>query len=219
MNYLDFPRFAIYLIPDKSFTETIFNFYNENIEFKYNYNSIIKNGLKLKIKSFFYIDHLNNEKKLISSFLNLKNEIFFSPNINFKKITYEIKFSNGNIILELKKNIDFDFFSKQVLRRYDEFRKVLTPSDYSIDIKRFGKLNENQTLYYQIWGYPYLFEEGKHCINILNSLKDDNENSKFLMSTLANKLKNFDTLDLSKIIICKQNIKDKVLHEIASIEL
>ena len=85
--------------------------------------------------------------------------------IKFKKLEYNFKNLNGALILDFKKNLHFEFFINQIVRRFDEFRKVLSPSDYQKDINQFGELTDRQIINYQIWGDPYLFQDSKYYIS------------------------------------------------------
>ena len=219
MSYIEFPRFAIHLTLDKRVIEVILNFYKGNDNLNMHYEDIIKHGLHLIIKPPFYINDLNNVEKLISIFLNLKNEIDIPNAINFKEFSYEVKTFNNAIRLELRKSNAFDFFSNQVVRRFDEFRKVLNPYDYQKDISRFNKLTENQILNYQIWGHPYLFEETSHYVSILTSLDADKKNLEFLTAKIKKILHDFNYINLSKLSICKQSNEIEPFYELASIDL
>jgi len=219
MSYLEFPRFAIHLTLDKKLNEVILNFYKGNDNLNTHYETIIKNGLHLIIKPPFYINDLNNAEKLISIFLNLKNEIDIPNTINFKEFNYEVNSFNNAIILELKKNNAFDFFSNQVVRRFDEFRKVLNPYEYQKDISRFNNLTENQIFNYQIWGHPYFFEKTSHYVSILTLPDTDKKNLEFLNAKIKKILYNFNYINLSKLSICKQNNEIEPFYELASINL
>ena len=219
MSYIEFPRFAIHLTLDKKVIEAILNFYKGNDNLNTHDEDITNHGLHLIIKSPFYINDLNNVEKLISIFLNLKNEIDIPNTINFKEFSYEVKTFNNAIRLELRKSNAFDFFSNQVVRRFDEFRKVLNPYDYQKDISRFNKLTENQILNYQIWGYPYLFEETSHYVSILTLPDTDKKNLEFLTTKIKKILYDFNYINLSKLSICKQSNEIEPFYELASIDL
>ncbi|MDC0861319.1 DUF1045 domain-containing protein [Alphaproteobacteria bacterium] len=219
MSCIEFPRYSIYLIPDNNFRQTVLNFYKENNNLKNDFESLAKHGLNIVIKSPFYIDHLDNEKKLISSFLNLKKEIIIPNTIKFNKLSYNIIIHRNYLRLKLNKNNSFDFFSYQVLRRYDEFRKVLNPDDYQKDISRFGKLTEQQIINYQIWGYPYLFDEYSYHISIIKFLGKDQKSLKKLSFNFNNILQNYSVLNLSKIAIGKQSRENEAFDTLVSIDL
>ena len=219
MSYIEFPRFAIHLTLDKKVIEAILNFYKGNDNLNTHDEDITNHGLHLIIKPPFYINDLNNVEKLISIFLNLKNEIDIPNTINFKEFSYEVKTFNNAIRLELRKSNTFDFFSNQVVRRFDEFRKVLNPYDYQKDISRFDKLTENQILNYQIWGHPYLFEETSYYVSILTSPDADKKNLEFLTAKIKKILHDFNYINLSKLSICKQSNEIEPFYELASIDL
>ncbi len=219
MSCFEFPRYSIYLTSDNDFRQIVLNFYKENNTLKNDFESLAKHGLNIVIKSPFYIDHLDNEKKLISSFLNLKKEIIIPNTIKFNKLTYTIIVHRNYLRLKLNRNNAFDFFSNQVLRRYDEFRKVLKPDDYQKDISRFDKLTEQQIINYQIWGYPYLFDEYTHHISILKFSGEDQKNLKQLSINFNNILQNYSVLNLSKIAIGKQSRENEAFDTLASIDL
>ena len=219
INEIQSPKYAINLIPDYKFYEIISNFFIDNKLLKKNFEINIKEDLYVSIKAPFYIDNLENEKNLILSFSNLKNEIEIPTDLNFKEFAYNLKNYNNSFIIELKKNIQFDFFSNQVIRRFDEFRKVLIPSDYQKDIMRFGNLTESQIINYQIWGYPYLFADSTYEFSILKT-KDIAINRQIpLPKNLKKLFQNHITINLSKISLVKQSREDGIFSEIASLQL
>jgi hypothetical protein len=55
------------------------------------------------------------------------------------------------------------------MRFFDLYRKTLNSNEVLKDLSRFGDLNEKQMNYYQIWGYPFMFDEGKPHISIIDS--------------------------------------------------
>ena len=218
-KYIEFPIYAIYLIPNNDFNEIIYSFYEDN--------KFIKNDLEYKtkfqphfiIKAPFYINNQKNEKDLISSFLNLKNEIIIPSELDFNKMQFDVKSNKNFLRLELKKNLEFDFFCNQIVRRYDEFRKVLSPIDYKKDISHFGELTNNQIINYQIWGYPYLFEESTNYLSILNLLDINKNTHELLRTNIKQIFHNFTYLNFSKISLVKQIAENKIFKEISSIKI
>jgi len=74
------------------------------------------------------------------------------------------------------------------------YRKTLNSNEAQLDLNRFGNLNEKQLIYYQIWGYPYMFEEGKPHISIID------KNSGFEPS-----LKDFNQVKFKSVSLVRQN--------------
>ena len=126
-SYIQFPRYAINFVPNQNFIHIISDFYRENKSLKNQFESKIQHQLYIQIKSPFYIDNIENEKNLILSISRIKNEIEIPTDLSFKQLEYNLKDHNGAFIVELKKNFNFEFFINQIVRRFDEFRKVYVP--------------------------------------------------------------------------------------------
>ncbi len=191
IEYIQFPRYSIFLIPSKSFFIDLNLFYkNNNLNFEKLSQSIY--GIHFTVKAPFYLSHLYNEKNLIDSFAS-----YFSLNKNYSyrekfNISGQIKYKNS-YALEFFSNEKFDFFCNDILRYFDIFRKTLNQQETKIDLKRFDNLSTLEMEYYFIWGYPYLFEFKNHHISISDNLKE---------LTYDN---NINSLKFSKISLMKQD--------------
>ena len=130
-----------------------------------------------------------------------------------------LKDHNGTFIVELKKNLNFEFFINQIVRRFDEFRKVLSPSDYQKDITQFGELTERQIINYQIWGDPYLFQDSQYYISVLIFDDIQKNNQMYLTENLKKLFQNVDCIDFEKISLSKQSTEHDNFQEIQSILL
>ena len=213
-SYIQFPRYAINFVPNKNFIHIISNFYKEN-----QFESKIQDQLHIQIKSPFYMDNLENEKNLILSISDIKNEIKIPTDLSFKKLEYDFKNYNGAFIVEFKKNPHFEFFINQIVRRFDEFRKVLSPSEYQKDITRFGKLTERQIINYQIWGDPYLFQDSKYYISLLTFDDFQKNNQIHLTKNLKKAFQNLNYIDFEKISLVKQIAEGHNFQEIHTMQL
>ena len=90
-----------------------------------------KTGKKIKVVA---ISAKNINKKRP---FKIEKKIFYNNPLKLIK-------ENNYLILELKVDEAFKYFSSQVVRRFDEFRKVLSPSDYKKDLSRFkNQLKKN----------------------------------------------------------------------------
>ena len=218
-SYIQFPRYAINFVPNQNFIHIISDFYRENKSLKNQFESKIQHQLYIQIKSPFYIDNIENEKNLILSISRIKNEIEIPTDLSFKQLEYNLKDHNGAFIVELKKNFNFEFFINQIVRRFDEFRKVLSPSDYQKDITQFGELTERQIINYQIWGDPYLFQDSQYYISVLIFDDIQKNNQMYLTENLKKLFQNVDCIDFEKISLVKQSAEDDYFQEIHSIQL
>ena len=66
-SYIQFPRYSIYLIPNKLFIEQVEKLLLKN-NMKFDNSEISKYGLHYTVKAPFYLSHLYNEDELIKSF-------------------------------------------------------------------------------------------------------------------------------------------------------
>ena len=213
-SYIQLPRYAINFVPNKNFIHIISDFYKEN-----QFESKIQDQLHIQIKSPFYIDNLQNEKNLILSISEIKNEITIPTDLSFKKLEYNFKNLNGALILDFKKNLHFEFFINQIVRRFDEFRKVLSPSDYQKDINQFGELTDRQIINYQIWGDPYLFQDSQYYISLATFDDTQKNNEMYLTKNFKKALQSLNCIDFEKISLVKQSTEDDHFQEIHSIQL
>lgn len=178
-NYVQFPRYAIFLIPDDQFNSQVESFYKES---KVSFEDSLINlyGVHLTIKAPFYLSHLYHEEDLIKEFEKFKSKNLFDLSLTYN-ISSISEFRN-NFIAKIEFSENFIFNCNDTMRFFDLYRKTLNSNEAQLDLNRFGNLNEKQLIYYQIWGYPYMFEEGKPHISIINknsgyepSLKDFNQ--------------------------------------------
>ena len=179
INYVQFPRYAIFLIPDEQFNSQVESFYKES---KVSFEDSLINlyGVHLTIKAPFYLSHLYHEEDLIKEFEKFKSKNLFDLSLTYN-ISSISEFRN-NFIAKIEFSENFIFNCNDTMRFFDLYRKTLNSNEAQLDLNRFGNLNEKQLIYYQIWGYPYMFEEGKPHISIIDknlgfepSLKDFNQ--------------------------------------------
>ena len=169
-NYIQFPRYSIYLIPNLSFIDQVNDLLLKN-NIKFDNQKLSKYGLHYTIKAPFYLSHLYSEENLIKSFQD-----YFKSNQN---ISYKDKFNilglkkyKNVFALELNTNDKFNFLCNDIMRYFDLFRKTLNQQEIQIDLKRFNNLSSLEMEYYLIWGYPYLFEFNTHHVSIADMSKE-----------------------------------------------
>ena len=169
-NYIQFPRYSIYLIPNLSFIDQVNDILSKN-NIKFDNQKLSKYGLHYTVKAPFYLSHLYSEEKLIKSFQD-----YFKSNQN---VSYKDKFNilglkkHKNVFaLELNTNDKFNFLCNDIMRYFDLFRKTLNQQEIQIDLKRFNNLSSLEMEYYLIWGYPYLFEFNTHHVSIADMSKE-----------------------------------------------
>ena len=201
-EYIQFPRYSIFLTPSQSFLEDLKLFYEEN---NLHYKNLPQSmyGIHYSVKAPFCISHLYSEIDLINHFNSLN--VIQVSNI-FKKSFKSIGLSDfkKNLVLELESDQEFNFFVHDLMRSFDIFRKTLDSEDIKIDISRFGQLSNKELIYYQIWGYPYYFECGKHHIRLTNF----NPNLKFI---------NFKPVNYESLRLLKQESDSERFKELAKI--
>ena len=76
-NYIQFPRYSIYLIPNLLFIDQVNDLLLKN-NIKFNNQKLSKYGLHYTLKAPFYLSHLYSEENLITSFQD-----YFKSNQNF----------------------------------------------------------------------------------------------------------------------------------------
>ena len=169
-NYIQFPRYSIYLIPNLLFIEQVNDLLLKN-NIKFDNQKLSKYGLHYTLKAPFYLSHLYSEENLIKSFQD-----YFKSNQN---VSYKDKFNilglkkHKNVFaLELNTNDKFNFLCNDIMRYFDLFRKTLNQQEIQIDLKRFNNLSSLEMEYYLIWGYPYLFEFNTHHVSIADMSKE-----------------------------------------------
>ena len=169
-NYIQFPRYSIYLIPNLLFIDQVNDLLLKN-NIKFDNQKLSKYGLHYTVKAPFYLSHLYSEENLIKSFQD-----YFKSNQN---VSYKDKFNilglkkHKNVFaLELNTNDKFNFLCNDIMRYFDLFRKTLNQQEIQIDLKRFNNLSSLEMEYYLIWGYPYLFEFNTHHVSIADMSKE-----------------------------------------------
>ena len=169
-NYIQFPRYSIYLIPNLLFIDQVNDLLLKN-NIKFDSQKLSKYGLHYTVKAPFYLSHLYSEENLIKSFQD-----YFKSNQN---VSYKDKFNvlglkkHKNVFaLELNTNDKFNFLCNDIMRYFDLFRKTLNQQEIQIDLKRFNNLSSLEMEYYLIWGYPYLFEFNTHHVSIADISKE-----------------------------------------------
>lgn len=191
INYVQFPRYAIFLITDEQFNSQVERFYKES---KVSFEDSLINlyGVHLTIKAPFYLSHLYHEEDLIKEFEKFKSKNLFDLSLTYN-ISSISEFRN-NFIAKIEFSENFIFNCNDTMRFFDLYRKTLNSNEAQLDLNRFGNLNEKQLIYYQIWGYPYMFEEGKPHISIID------KNSGFEPS-----LKDFNQVKFKSVSLVRQN--------------
>lgn len=203
-NYIQFPRYSIYLIPNLLFIDQVNDLLLKN-NIKFDSQKLSKYGLHYTVKAPFYLSHLYSEENLIKSFQD-----YFKSNQN---VSYKDKFNilglkkHKNVFaLELNTNDKFNFLCNDIMRYFDLFRKTLNQQEIQIDLKRFNNLSSLEMEYYLIWGYPYLFEFNTHHVSIADMSKEIiyNDTIRFLeYSSIA--LMKQDVVSGNFQTICKIN--------------
>ena len=201
-NYIQFPRYSIYLIPDKLFIDQVDNLLLKH-NIKFDSLEISKHGLHYTVKAPFYLSHLYSEKELINSF----QEYFLSNQNKSYKDEFNVlglKKIKNVFALEINSNEKFNFLCNDIMRHFDLFRKTLNQQEIQKDLKRFSNLSSLEMEYYFIWGYPYLFEFSNHHISVSDITKEiifDNSIKSLNYSNIS--LMKQDSLNSKFISICK----------------
>ena len=201
-NYIQFPRYSIYLIPNKLFIDQVDNLLLK-YDVKFDSLELSKYGLHYTVKAPFYLSHLYSEKELINSF----QEYFFSNQNKSYKDEFNVlglKKIKNVIALEINTNEKFNFLCNDIMRHFDLFRKTLNQQEIQKDLKRFTNLSTLEMEYYFIWGYPYLFEFSNHHISVSDITKEiifDNSIKSLNYSNIS--LMKQDSLNSKFISICK----------------
>jgi hypothetical protein len=203
-SYIQFPRYSIYLIPNKLFIDQVEKLLLKN-NVKYDNLEISQYGLHYTVKAPFYLSHLYNEEELINSF----QEYFLSnQNKSYKEVfnVLCLKKIKNVFALEMNSNEKFNFLCNDIMRYFDLYRKTLNQQEVQKDIKRFSNLTSLEMEYYLVWGYPYLFEFKNHHISvsdIKNEIIFDNSIKSLNYSNIS--LMRQDSLNSKFISICKSD--------------
>ena len=203
-SYIQFPRYSIYLIPNKLFIDQVEKLLLKN-NVKYDNLEISQYGLHYTVKAPFYLSHLYNEEELINSF----QEYFLSnQNKSYKEVfnVLGLKKIKNVFALEMNSNEKFNFLCNDIMRYFDLYRKTLNQQEVQKDIKRFSNLTSLEMEYYLIWGYPYLFEFSNHHVSVSDIAKEiifDNSIKSLNYSNIS--LMRQDSLNSKFISICKSD--------------
>tara|TARA_B100000212_G_scaffold325782_1_gene287724 strand:- start:193 stop:813 length:621 start_codon:yes stop_codon:yes gene_type:complete len=163
-SYIQFPRYCLFLIPDKNFINDFGNFCRQNSLDDLKSNDSIY-GFHSTVKAPFYLSHLYSENTLIEKFQNIDDKTIFSL-LSKTYLVNKLDFFKNTLVLRFQQNDNFDFMINNLMRDFDIYRKTLNNLEIKKDIMRFDKLSEKELRYYQIWGYPYYFECSFHHISL-----------------------------------------------------
>jgi len=203
-NYIQFPRYSIYLIPNKLFIDQVENLLLKN-NIKFNNLEISKYGLHYTVKAPFYLSHLYSEECLINSF---KDYFLSNQNKSYREIfnVLGLKKIKNVFALEMTSNDKFNFLCNDIMRYFDLYRKTLNQQEVKKDLKRFSNLSSLEMEYYLIWGYPYLFEFNNHHVSISDISKEIHFNNSIKSLNYSNiSLMKQDKLNGKFISICKSD--------------
>ncbi len=163
-SYIQFPRYCLFLIPDKNFNNDFEKFCEQNL-----INNLLLEksiyGFHSTVKAPFYLSHLYSEDLLIEKFQTIDKKIINSLLSNKYSVNKLDRFKNL-LVLRFYQNDNFDFTVNSLMREFDLYRKTLNNLEIKKDIMRFNELSEKELMYYQIWGYPYYFECSFHHISL-----------------------------------------------------
>ena len=163
-SYIQFPRYCLFLIPDKNFNNDFEKFCEQNL-----INNLLLEksiyGFHSTVKAPFYLSHLYSEDLLIEKFQTIDKKIINSLLSNKYSVNKLDRFKNL-LVLRFYQNDNFDFTVNSLMREFDLYRKTLNNLEIKKDIMRFDELTEKELMYYQIWGYPYYFECSFHHISL-----------------------------------------------------
>ena len=203
-NYIQFPRYSIYLIPNKLFIDQVDNLLLK-YDVKFNSLELSKYGLHYTVKAPFYLSHLYSEEELINSF---KDYFLSNQNKSYKDKfnVLGLKKIKNLFTLEINTNEKFNFLCNDIMRHFDLFRKTLNQQEIHKDLKRFSNLSSLEMKYYLIWGYPYLFEFSNHHILVSDTTKEIIfDNSIKSLNYFNISLMKQDSLNSKFISICKSD--------------
>ena len=163
-SYIQFPRYCLFLIPDKNFNNDFEKFCDQNL-----INNLLLEksiyGFHSTVKAPFYLSHLYSEDLLLEKFQTIDKKIINSLLSNKYSVNKLDRFKNL-LVLRFYQNDNFDFTVNSLMREFDLYRKTLNNLEIKKDIMRFDELTEKELMYYQIWGYPYYFECSFHHISL-----------------------------------------------------
>ena len=203
-SYIQFPRYCLFLIPDKNFNVDFNKFCETNlIDISLLDKSIY--GFHSTVKAPFYLSHLWSEDLLFEKFLNIDKKIINS----LLSITYSVnkldQFKNS-LVLRFHQNNNFDFIVNNLMREFDLYRKTLDNFEIKKDLMRFNKLSDKELMYYQIWGYPFYFECSFHHISLPIRQKPG-----------SNFINSIHQVKYEKLSLLRQNSNNESFEEISSL--
>ncbi len=172
-SYIQFPRYCLFLIPDKNFTNDFSNFCLQNSIDDFKLNDSIY-GFHSTVKAPFYLSHLYSENLLIEKFQNIDEKTIYSL-LSKAYLVNKLDYFKNTLVLRFHQNDNFDFMINNLMRDFDIYRKTLNNSEIQKDIKRFDQLSHKELIYYQIWGYPFYFECSFHHITLSINQKANND--------------------------------------------
>ena len=203
-NYIQFPRYCLFLLPDKKFNNDFDIFCKQNsID-----NSLLEKsiyGFHSTVKAPFYLSHLYSEELLLEKFqiIDKKTTNFLLSNTY---IVNKLDWLKNSLVLKFHQDDDFDFMVNNLMREFDLFRKTLNNFEIKKDILRFDKLSNKEFMYYQIWGYPFYFECSFHHITLPLSQESNHDY-----------LNSIHQVKYEKLSLLRQKSKDENFEEISSL--
>ena len=203
-SHIQFPRYCLFLIPDKNFTDNFINFCHQNSINDFELNESIY-GFHSTVKAPFYLSHLYSENLLIEKFQNIDEKTIYSL-LSKVYLVNKLDYFKNTLVLRFHQSDSFDFMINNLMRDFDIFRKTLNNFEIQKDIKRFNQLSKKELIYYQIWGYPFYFEHSFHHITlpIHQKLKNDYFNS-------------ISEVKYERLSLLKQNSVNENFEEISSL--
>ena len=203
-SYIQFPRYCLFLIPDKRFKDNFNNFCLQNSIHDCKLNDSIY-GFHTTVKAPFYLSQLYSENLLIEKFQNIDEKTIYSL-LSKVYLVNKLDYFKNTLVLRFHQSDSFDFMINNLMRDFDIFRKTLNNFEIQKDIKRFNQLSKKELIYYQIWGYPFYFECSFHHITlpIHQKLKNDYFNS-------------ISEVKYERLSLLKQNSVNENFEEISSL--
>jgi len=204
INYIQFPRYCLFLIPNKKFNNDFNLFCDQNLID----NSLLDKsiyGFHSTVKAPFYLSHLYSEELLLEKFQIIDKKTISSLLSNTYIVKKLDQFKNS-LVLRFHQDNDFVFMINNLMREFDIFRKTLNNFEIKKDIMRFDKLSDKELMYYQIWGYPFYFECTFHHITL--PLRQESN---------IDYLNSFHQVKYEKLSLLRQNSKNESFEEIASL--
>ena len=203
-SYIQFPRYCLFLIPDKNFTDDFGKFCRQNSINNFELNDLIY-GFHSTVKAPFYLSHLYSENLLIEKFQDIDEKTIFSL-LSKAYLVDKLDYFRKSLVLRFHQDNHFDFKINSLMRDFDIYRKTLNNSEIQKDIKRFDQLSQKELIYYQIWGYPFYFECSFHHITLPIHQEDK-----------LDYLNSISKVKYEKLSLLKQDSVTEKFEEISSI--